>query len=113
MKRTENLVYWEGMKRRINGYVRACEICQQNKSQTLSPGGLLQPLHVPTQVWNEISMNFIGGPPKSMEVDTILVVVDRLRTYAHFIHVSHPYSAKDIVDVFIKEVVKLHGFLRL
>lgn len=43
-------------------------------------------------------------------VDTVLVVVDRLTKYAHFLLVSHPYTAKDIADLFIKEVVRLHGF---
>lgn len=47
--------------------------------------------------------------PKSNRFDTILVVVDRLTKYAHFILLSHPYTAKDVVIVFIKVVVKLHG----
>lgn len=55
-------------------------------------------------------MDFIGGFPKTMGVDTILVVVDKLTKYAHFIAISHPYTAKDVAEVFIKEVVKLYGF---
>ncbi|CAJ2662268.1 unnamed protein product [Trifolium pratense] len=109
-KKLASVVYWEGMRRRIQEYVQACETCQRNKYQTLSPGGLLQPLPIPTQVWSDISMDFIGGLPKVHGIDTIMVVVDRLTKYAHFIPVSHPYTAKDIAEIFIKEVVKLHGF---
>lgn len=42
--------------------------------------------------------------------DTILVVVDRLTKYAHFILLSHPYTAPEVAAVFLQEVVRLHGF---
>lgn len=105
-----NLVFWEGMKKDIQAYVQECEVCQRNNYQTLSPGGLLQSLPIPTQVWHDISMDFIGGLPKVQGVDTIMVVVDRLTKYAHFILISHPFTAKDIATLFTKEAVCLHGF---
>jgi len=37
-------------------------------------------------------------------------VVDRLTKYAHFIALAHPYNAKDVADLFLKELVKLHEF---
>lgn len=55
-------------------------------------------------------MDFIEGLPKLAGYDTILVVVDRLSKYGHFIPVSHPFSAKTIAAVFVKEIVRLHGF---
>ena len=75
-KRIASLVYWEGMKTDIKNFIVTCEVCQRNKSNNLSPAGLLQPLPIPTQVWTNISMDFIGGLPKSKGKDTILVVVD-------------------------------------
>ncbi|CAJ2679805.1 unnamed protein product [Trifolium pratense] len=109
-KKIAGLVFWEGMRKNIKAYVESCEVCQRNKYQTLSPGGLLQPLPIPTQLWSDISMDFIGGLPKVQGVDTIMVVVDRLTKYAHFLPVKHPYTAKDIAELFIKEIVRLHGF---
>jgi len=55
-------------------------------------------------------MDFIEGLPRSHGKDTILVVVDRCTEYAHFIPLSHPFMAKSVAEVFVQEVVRLHGF---
>ncbi|KAL0556518.1 hypothetical protein IC582_005032 [Cucumis melo] len=55
-------------------------------------------------------MDFIDGLPKSKGHEIIMVVVDRLSKYVHFIALKHPYIAKTVDDAFVKEVVKLHGY---
>lgn len=55
-------------------------------------------------------MDFIEGLPKSQGLDTILVVVDRLTKYAHFLAIKHPFTTTSIAALFVKEVVCLHGF---
>jgi len=55
-------------------------------------------------------MDFIGGLPKAQGKDTIFVVVDRLTKYAHFFPLAHPYTASDMAQLFLHEVVKLHAF---
>lgn len=108
-KRMAAVLFWDEMKRQIQEYVAKCAICQQNKYEAKSLARLLQPLPIPKQVWEDISIDFVTSLPRSNRFDTIFVVVDRLTKYAHFIPLSHPYSAKDVVTVFIKEVMKLHG----
>ena len=38
-----------------------------------------------SQLWNTISLDFIKGLPKYKTFDTILVVINKLTKYAHFL----------------------------
>lgn len=97
------------MKQEVKEYVQACDICQRVKSGQHFPGGLLQPLPVPEQIWQDISLDFIDGLPRSQEKDCIMVVIDRLTKGGHFIALTHPFSATVVAQVFLDHVYKLHG----
>ncbi|WVZ93521.1 hypothetical protein U9M48_039493 [Paspalum notatum var. saurae] len=98
--------WWYGMKRAVAEYVAVCDTCQCVKAEYQRPAGLLQPLKILEWKWEEISMDFIVGLPRTQKgYNSIWVVVDRLTKVAHFIPVNTTYSgARDLtfkVDDFV------------
>jgi hypothetical protein len=59
--------------------------------------------------WTFITMDFIEALPKSGGKDVVLVVVDKLTKYAHFIALSHPYTTHTVAQTFIDSIFRLHG----
>lgn len=83
-------------------------MCQTNKYEALFPADLLQPLPIPIATGADISLDFVTGLPKSHGIDCVLVAIDRLTKYAHFLTLRHPCTEK-ISGKIIRQVVKLHG----
>ncbi|XP_073223438.1 uncharacterized protein [Cicer arietinum] len=111
-RRMEGMLYWHGMMKRVQEFVKACDTCQCQKYASTTPSsGLLQPLPIPVLVWSEILMDFITSMPKSNGYEAILVVVDQLPKYSHFITLKHLFIACSIATIFVKEVIRLHGVL--
>jgi transposase InsO family protein len=54
-------------------------------------------------------MDFIKALPKAHGKSVILTVVDRFSKFAHFIPLSHPYTAASVARAFFNEIVRLHG----
>jgi ribosomal protein L21E len=105
----KQLFAWAGMKTQIKSYVMNCAVCQQAKPDRNRYPGLLQPLPVPEHAWQIVSMDFIEGLPRSGGANTVLVVVDLFSKYAHFIPLSHPFTALKVAQVFVDSVYRLHG----
>ena len=55
-------------------------------------------------------MYFITSLSKSKKKnDSIFIVIDNLSKEAHFIPMKSTYKAVNIVDIFLKEIFRLHG----
>ena len=85
----------------------ACDTCKRCKYETV---GYVSYSLCPFQAKHRLMcMDFIEGLPKLEGKDIILVVVDRLTKFAHFIGLTHPYIAQEVARIFLDQVVKLHG----
>ncbi|KAK2362677.1 hypothetical protein QL285_087718 [Trifolium repens] len=102
--------WWPGMKRDVAEFVASCLTCQKAKIEHQRPAGMLQSLDIPEWKWDSISMDFITGLPKTRRKhDSIWVIVDRLTKSAHFLPVRITDTAAKLTDVYIAEIVRLHG----
>jgi len=64
---------------------------------------------IPKGKWEVIFMDFINGLSKIVrQCDSIMVIVDRLTKVAHFFPVKSTFSASDVAQVFIRDVIRLH-----
>jgi len=69
----------------------------------------MQPLEILVW-WDSISMDFVTHLPRTFKGhDTIWVIVDRLTKSAHFIAMNLRMSMVKLAQLYIKEVVRLHG----
>jgi hypothetical protein len=67
-------------------------------------------LKIPEWKWEEISMDFIVGLPKTQSgYDSIWVIVNCLSKVVHFIPVKTNYKGSKLAELYIARIVCLHG----
>jgi hypothetical protein len=88
----------------VQDFIKHCDVCQRHKADNTKHAGLLQSLLVSSQIWVDISMDFVDGLPLSLGQTTIFVVVNRLSKYGHFTAIKHPYTAPQVAQVFFTKI---------
>ena len=98
------------MKRDIADFVARCLVCQQVKAEHQRPLGTLQPLPILEWKWEHITMDFVIRLPCTRAgYNTIWVIVDRFTKSAHFLAIRNNFSLDRLIELYINEIVKLHG----
>ena len=107
--RLSRFFYWPRMGVDVKRFVKSCDRCQRAKAGHVK-SGLLQPLSVPTRPWEDISMDFVMGLPRTPRGhDAIYTFVDRLTKCVHLVPTVSTVDAEASVDLYIQNVFRLHG----
>ncbi|KAJ0442228.1 putative nucleotidyltransferase, Ribonuclease H [Helianthus annuus] len=106
----KTLYWWPNMKVIIAKYFSKCLTYARVKVEYQKPSGLLQQPELPTWKWEQISMDFVTGLPRSQSgKDTIWVIVDRLTKSAHFLPIKEIDKYSKLAAIYLKEIVARHG----
>lgn len=107
--------FWPGSNQEIRRFVKNCDVCGRTSIWRDKKKGLLKPLPVPNQIWQELSMDFITGlPPSGPDKATVLLVItDRLSKGIILIPISpRQFDAEGLAEEFLRVYVPHHWIPR-
>ena len=80
--------------------------CEGGASEAV---GKIQLLPIPVWKWENITVGFVTGLPRTQKQhDAIWVIVDRLTKFAHFLPVNVEDSLEKLAKLYVDEIVRLH-----
>src|SRR3954469_17860946 len=94
------ICYWPRLNNDVHHYVKSCDSCQCIKVSQQSPAGLLQPLPIPSQPWEQVSMDFIMQLPRTKSgFNAIVVFVDTFSKMVHLVPMRTTTTAPDTAKI--------------
>jgi transposase InsO family protein len=117
-KRISRHWYWDSIRADVEEHVNACATCSRTKPKNHRPYGVLAPLPIPEEPWQDITVDFVTGLPPSVDprtnrsCDAILVIVDKLTKYSLYIATHKQLKASAFADLFFDHVFRPFGMPR-
>jgi transposase InsO family protein len=113
VKKTEDVLdphfFCPKMRHNVERYMSRCATCNKAKSR-LNPHGIYIPLSIPSLPWEDISLVFVLGLPRTKRGrDSISVIVYCFSKMAYFIPYHKNDNASHVVDLFFTEIIRLYG----
>jgi hypothetical protein len=90
LKKIQTCFWWPKISEDIHKYLISCGVCQRNETHTMQPGWLLQPLKMPKNKWECLSIDFIiKFVPANHNYDIIFVCVQNDSFYGNYNNCEH------------------------
>jgi len=100
-------VYWSGMDRDIQTYLKTCDICQRYKGHKQHIPMMNMP--IPINCFDEVSMDVVGPvPTSSTGTRYILVIQDRLSRWIVFA-AMRDQSSPTVIRTFLTKWIHVYG----
>lgn len=96
--------YWPKMLDYVERWIQNCHTCTCTTTSRETQQGVLKPLPIPNQAWQDISMDFITHLPASQGYNAILVVVDYLTKMKHFLLYKGTCDSKEVAQLYIEHI---------
>ena len=104
-------LFWPHKELDVKDYAQSCVTCQQVKAWHGQPYGLLQPMPIPGQPWDVVSMDFIVNFPVSRGYNSSMVIINYFSKQAHIVPTKLPLISVQVAKMFFKHIFKYHGML--
>ncbi len=103
IEKTKELILWEywwpKLKKDMEAYVHACEMCQWMKSSTQGKAVPLHPNTIPSWPWTHILVDMITSLPESNSYDAIIIIID--------------WFSKEIIPVIFSKELSSEGWVKI
>ena len=93
-------------------FIKMSNVCARSKMAHHRSYGLLHPLPIPSRPRASISMDFVTDLHRVDHHDMALVIVDWFSRMTHLLPCSKTISGEETADLFLKNVVRLHGVIK-